>query len=104
MKWKISTFLFSGLWLLTLAVSSYSVIDQGVSYTYLEQSYSDLKYSNQFLGNVIVDAAKDYSQADILHLLRQSNPDAFIVEEGGKIILENTTFHFENDTLARVQY
>jgi hypothetical protein len=104
MRWKVLTVLFGSLWLITLAVFAYSLIDQGVSYTYLKQSYSDLKSSNEFLGKTIVESAKDYSQADILHLLRQSNRDSFIVEEEGKIILENTTFYFENGELTRVKY
>ena len=85
-KWKVSFFVA-----LVLLVGSnlfwlYSAIDAGVTYTYQQVSLDDLSDAHSFLGELVVKGSKEYSQKDILHLVRQSYPNAFIVEEGNKII------------------
>lgn len=55
------------------------------------------------LGNLIVNGSKDYSKKDIIHLLRQSNSEAFIVDEGDVVIYQNIGFTFKNDKLIQVK-
>lgn len=103
-KWKFLTLLFASLWLITGGYFVYSGIDQGYRYAYLNQSFSELSDSNAFLGSLVVNGAKEHSKKDVLHLLRQNSPEAFIVEDESSITLRNTTFHFKNDKLVRVMY
>lgn len=101
-NWKVSFFVT-----LTLLVGSnlfwlYSAIDAGIKYKYQQVSLDDLSDAHSFLGDLVVKGGKEYSQKDILHLVRQSYPNAFIVEDGNKIIVNNVTFTFEGGKLSKV--
>ena len=55
------------------------------------------------LGKLIVSASSEYSKKDIIHLLRQANKEAFIVEEGDLVIYENITFTFQDNKLVNIK-
>ncbi len=101
-KWKLS-FLVS----LALLISSnifwmYAVLDSGITQTYQQVSLDDLDDAHRFLGDLVVRRGSEYKQKDILHLVRQAYPDAFIVEEGNRIKVNKVTFTFENEKLIEV--
>ncbi|MFT2089958.1 Imm58 family immunity protein [Paraglaciecola sp. 2405UD69-4] len=102
-KWKLSFFVAVTLLILSNLFWFYAVVDQAVSYSYLSTSNDDANNSIKSLGELIVKGADKYTQKDILHLLRQVNPDEFIVEKGNVIITEHSKFTFENGKLARVE-
>jgi hypothetical protein len=99
-KWKTSFFIA----LFALVVSNvfwlYFVVDQAISYGYLSDEYQHKTASVKGLGELIVKGSQDYEQKDILYLLRQANPDSFIVEEGSEIHTDFGTFVFENSKLV----
>lgn len=101
-KWKISFFITLTLLIFSNLFWLYSAIDAGVTYTYQQVSLDDLSDAHSFLGELVVKGGKEYSQKDILHLVRQSYPNAFIVEEGNEIIVNNVTFTFEGGKLSEV--
>ncbi|MDF3127211.1 hypothetical protein [Rheinheimera sp. 1928-s] len=101
-KWKVSFFVTSVLLVGSNLFWLYSAIDAGITYTYQQVSLDDLSDAHRFLGELVVKGGKEYSQKDILHLVRQSYPDAFIVEEGNKIMVNNVTFTFEGGKLSKV--
>lgn len=78
------------------------VVNAGVTQTYQQAGLDDLGEAHQFLGDLVVKAASEYSKADIVNLVRQSYPDAFIVEEEDKVMVNNVTFTFKNGTLNKV--
>ncbi|WP_286266995.1 Imm58 family immunity protein [Thalassotalea atypica] len=102
-KWRLSFFISLLLLITSNLFWFYAVIDQAVSYSYLSDSNDDANDSIKALGGLIVKGAQQYSQKDILHLLRQANPDDFIVVEGNKIIANSSTFTFKNDKLISVE-
>ena len=102
-KWKTSFFVAALLLIFSNCFWLYTAVDQAVSYSYLSDEYQHSEDSLKGLGELIVKGSKDYNQKDILHLLRQANPDSFIVEEGSKIHSEFATFTFENGKLTSVQ-
>jgi len=101
-KWKVSFFVC----LLTLVGSNlfwlYMAIDFGITYNYQQVSYDENHEAVEALGSLIVKGAKDYSQKDMLHLLRQAKPSAFIVEEQNSISFDGIHFIFENGKLVDV--
>lgn len=102
-KWKIAFLVCLTLLFSIIVFLGAMVINTGVSYTYQQESLDDQIRENEILGNLIVAGAKDYTKKELLHLLRQSNSRAFIVEEDNKIIMDNILFVFENDRLVNVQ-
>ena len=102
-KWKIAFFVCLPLTVLSLLFSFYVVIDNGVSYTYLEVSYNDQVRANEVLGDLIVRGGQQYSQKDFLHLLRQAYPEGFIVEEGAVIKMASNVFEFQDDKLIKAR-
>ncbi|NOU49050.1 hypothetical protein HG263_00605 [Pseudoalteromonas sp. JBTF-M23] len=102
-KWKISFFVSILLLISSNLYWLIALIDQGVTNTYLSYEYDDANKSIKSLGELIVKGAAEYNQKDILHLLRQANPDSFIVEEENVIITEFARFTFDNGKLVNVQ-
>ncbi|WP_144395630.1 Imm58 family immunity protein [Pleionea sediminis] len=101
-KWKMSFFVSILLLISSNLYWLIALIDQGVTNTYLSYEYDEANKSIKSLGELIVKGASEYNQKDILHLLRQANPDSFIVEEENVIITEFASFTFENGKLVNV--
>ena len=78
-------------------------IDYGLTINYQSMDLSAQEQTIKALGNLIVKGSKQYSKQDILHLLRQANKDAFIVEEDNNIIFENLVFEFKEGKLVNVK-
>ncbi|MCB0324990.1 MAG: immunity protein 58 [Bdellovibrionales bacterium] len=102
-RWKFAFFVCLFLLMGTNVWWFYVTLDQAVSYTYLGQSYDEKKQVIQELGRLLVNGSKGYSKKDIVHLLRQSRPDALIVEENGLVIYENIEFRFADDKLVAIE-
>ena len=102
-KWKLAFFIVVPILFVGNIIFAYAMFDTAVSLSYLSDSYNYQNKSKEQLSNLIVLGSKDYSQADILHLLRQSNPIAFIVEDGDKVSMGETVFIFENNRLTSVK-
>ena len=102
-KWKLAFFLSLPLLILSVLFSLYLLVDNGTAYTYLEVSYNDQVQANEVLGNLIIQGGQQYNQKDLLHLLRQQYPDAFIVEESSSIKMGSNIFEFENGKLSKVR-
>jgi len=101
--WRTSFLVAALLFIVSNGFWLYTVVNQAISYSYLTDEYQHSANSLKGLGELIVKGSKDYNQKDILHLLRQANPDSFIVEEGNTIHSEFATFTFENGKLTSVQ-
>ena len=102
-KWKVAFFICFGLLCSTLIGGAYILIDQAVSYSYLEVSYKDKDEANTVLGNLLVKTSKNYTQKDFLVVIRQSYPKEFIVQDAHKISMGFNVFEFENNQLVRAQ-
>ena len=102
-RWKIAFFAVLGVLVLSNAFWAYQFVDSAVSYTYLESSYDEQRRAAAELGQLIVKGAKNYTKADVRHLLRQAKPDAFIVDEADSLNFEAITFRFEADRLVEVR-
>ena len=102
-KWKIG---FLGALAVLIVINLFWVyvfIDQAVSYSYLQDSMAVKENSISVMGQLLVEAGKEYDQKDVLHLLRVKYPDAFIVEEEDQIIMDEVIFLFKNNKLVAVQ-
>ena len=101
-KWRVS-FIISFIMLIATNVFwLYTVIDAGVTYTYQQVTLDEKSQSVEMLGELIVRGSKKYTKKDILHILRQTNKDSFIVEEENLINVEGIKFIFENGVLRQV--
>ena len=101
-KWKISFFLCVAALIVTNLFWLYQIVDSGVTLTYQQVTIDEQAKIIESLGELVVKGAKDYSQKDILYLLRKSNPRAFIVEDQNKITFEGAQFIFDNGKLIKV--
>ena len=101
-KWKLSFFIVLLLLLTSNVFWLYTVVDGGVTYTYQQVSLDEKTKSLEMLGELMVKGSKEYTKKDILHLLRQTNKDSFIVEEKHSISIDGVKFIFKNGVLAKV--
>ncbi len=102
-KWKIAFFVCIPITILSLLFSIYVLVDNGVSYAYLEVSYNDQLRANEVLGNLVVRGGREYTQKYFLHLLRQAYPEELIVEDGAAIQMGSNVFDFHNNTLIKAR-
>jgi len=102
-SWKVSFFVTLVLLVASNVFWLYALLNSGISYTYQQVSLDEQLDVNKLLGELIVKGGQEYSQKDLLHLLRQSYPDAFIVEDGERIISNRVTFVFSDGKLSEVK-
>ena len=102
-RWKVAFFLSVTALVLSSGFWMYVLFDASVSYSYLHNSYDEQTRKVETLGNLIVAGSADYTKADIVHLLRQADPDGFIVEEEGRVIYAGLRFTFVEDRLTDVR-
>ena len=101
-RWKVAFFVCLGFAAISISTLLYGILDQAVTLTYQQDSCDSISRGSDILGNIIVKRGQRYSQADVLHLLRQEYPDAFIVESGDRISMRDVSFCFENGKLSEV--
>ena len=102
-KWKLSFFIALAALLVTNVSWLYTVVDSGVTYTYQQVSLDEKAKAIKILGGLIVKGGQKYTKKDILHILRQANKEAFIVEEENLIDAEGVKFIFKDGMLSEVK-
>ena len=102
-KWKVAFLITVPILLISNVFFINMVIDTGISYSYLQDSFKHHSQSESALEKLIVEGSKNYSQKDIPRLLRQAEPEEFIEEEGNQIFHSGNTYIFEGDRLVKIQ-
>jgi hypothetical protein len=102
-KWKVSFFVALGLLVATNIWWLYSAMDAGVTYTYQQVTLDEKSKAVEMLGTLVVKGGQQYTKKDVLHILRQMNKDAFIVEDESQIDVEGIKFIFKNGKLSEVK-
>ncbi|OYY94575.1 MAG: hypothetical protein B7Y41_07045 [Hydrogenophilales bacterium 28-61-23] len=102
-KWKVSFFVILALFTATNIFWAYNTIDAGITYTYQQVTLDEKSRAVQMLGALVVKGGQQYSKKDILHILRQLNKNAFIVEEENLVDAEGVKFIFVNGKLSEVK-
>ena len=102
MSYKKAFFIALALLLISNVYWVYVFIDSAISYSYLKDSYNWESRTNSILGEIITNEGSEYSQQDVLHLLRQAYPEGFIVEEGNTIYMDGVKFEFSDNRLSNV--
>ncbi|MEJ2621630.1 MAG: hypothetical protein P8163_15625 [Candidatus Thiodiazotropha sp.] len=98
-RWKLSFWVCFALLILSNVTFIYTIFDQAVTISYMKQGYKDQTKAKQLLSNLVVKGGRAYSQKGFLHLLSQTYPEAFIVEEGNVITIGQNLFRFSNGIL-----
>jgi hypothetical protein len=80
----------------------YVVVDHGVTDMYA-QAVSQETAADLALMKRLVPRAAPLTRAEVLTLLRQTNPDAFIVDHGTQVTIGGLRFRFEQERLVRVE-
>ncbi|MEC9261306.1 MAG: hypothetical protein VYD53_08215 [Pseudomonadota bacterium] len=78
------------------------VIDQAATNKYSAMELHSQKQAINELGNLIVTGIESTSKKDVVFLLRQANPDAFIVDDKEQVVYQNISFYFKNDRLVSI--
>lgn len=102
-KWKVSFFTSATLLVVTNAFWLLVTIDAGVTDSYQQASLEDQQRSIELLGDLVERSGSQYSRKDVLHILRQTRKNAFIVEGPNVIDIDGVRFHFVDDRLSEVR-
>lgn len=102
-KWKISFLAALVLLIATNCLWAYSALDAGITHTYQQVSLDEKSKAVEMLGLLVVKGGQHYTKKDVLHVLRQLNKSAFIVEEENQIDVEGVKFFFLNGKLSEVK-
>jgi|SRR3989344_4619629 len=102
-KWKVSFFVALALLVATNIWWLYSALDAGVTYTYQQVTLDEKSKAVEMLGALVAKGGQQYTKKDVLHIFRQMNKDAFIVEDENQIDVEGVKFIFVNGKLSEVK-
>lgn len=89
--WKVSFLIVVPILTGCLFYTAFSVIDSGVTLTYLEVSHEDTVQAYKALAEVF---PKNYTKKDLIFLLRKSNPNMLIAEEKMSVRSDAGIFYF----------
>lgn len=92
MTWKRAFFGLLALFFGVTGFLLYAAIDQGISYSYLKTSFDDSNRSLKLLAALY--PLERYNKADVVHLIRQREPDALIVERACFVGVDGLRFDF----------
>jgi len=100
-KWKIAFWVCLLLLIITGATGLYSIIDQGVTITYMRDGYSDTEAD---LGTIIqIIGHTDQTKEGIEKVLKDHRLHEYMDFKTDTIGLERVLLIFENDTLKSVE-
>lgn len=101
-KWKIAFILSVTVLILSNTYWLYQILDAEVTNTYNGATIESQKEIIEVLGELLIEEGKEYSQKDVLFLLRTKYPDEFIVEDRNRIVIKEIEFKFANDSLVSI--
>lgn len=91
-RWKFAFWIVVPLLTLCLVFAAYTIIDNGITNTYMKVGFEDTVKAYSALARVF---PKNYSKKDIVFLLRKSQPDMLISEEKTKVRCDAGIFYFD---------
>ena len=78
------------------------VLDHTLANKYTEMELHSQKQAVSEWGKLIVTGIESTSKKDVVFLLRQDNPGAFIMDDEEQVIYQNISFYFKNDRLVSI--
>lgn len=100
-NWKIAFWICLLLLITTGILGLYSIIDQGVTITYMKEGYSDTEADLESLIEIINQT--DQTKDEIEIVLKKHRFREFMNFNIDTIGLERVTLIFENDSLKKVE-
>lgn len=99
-KWKIAFWICLTLLVLVTAFSFYSILDQGVTITYMKDGYVNTENDLKTLSKIINET--DLSKTQIKRFLEHSSE--FNEYSQDTVSLERVGLVFKNDTLKKITF
>ena len=99
-KWKIAFWFCLLLFIITGVIGLYSIIDQGVTITYMRDGYSDTEADLETLIEIIEKT--DQTKNGIKNILKKHRLYEFMDFDNDTISLERVNLIFENDSLKKI--
>jgi hypothetical protein len=96
-NWRTAFFLLLAVFVLTIGVLIYKIIDQAVTITYMQEGYHDTEKDLLTLSRLTPALRQGMTKKDILFLLRQQNSNEIITEEGQLLNIGQLQFIFDRD-------
>lgn len=100
-KWRLAFWICLIILLLISGFSIYSIIDQGVTITYMRDGYENTE--NDLNSLILITNAKDFKKASIRENLKSHRFYDMMDFTKDSIGLERVILIFENDTLKRIE-
>jgi hypothetical protein len=79
-----------------VALLVYTIVDQAVSLTYMNEGYRNTEAALSNLATIAPLLSESSTQADVVYLLRRSWPDSFIVEKEDTVSGAGLRFRFSD--------
>jgi len=99
-KWKSAFWICLTLLAVVTGISVYSIIDQGVTITYMREGYTDVENDLDNLSKIINKT--DFSKTQIKKTLRQHHLFEYMDFNKDTISLDKVALIFKNDKLFKV--
>jgi hypothetical protein len=100
-RWKPAFLVSFAILLFSNAFWVYGYVDRSVTISYMREGMRSAEEDLISLKNLLPTVMQSQSKADILALLRRTNPKAFIVDTDSTISIGQLVFHFDRNSALR---
>jgi hypothetical protein len=99
-KWKIAFWICLTVLLLVTAFSTYSLIDQGVTFTHMKEGYTDTENDLDYISKIINET--DFSKNQIKTALKRHHLFEYMEFDKDTVSLDRVELIFKDEKLIKV--
>jgi len=93
-RWRIAFFVLLAIWITSVGVFGYEIVDQAVTISYGQDSYDAAEHALTILKRLTPAIQGRSQRLAFLELRREQNPKAFIVARDSTVELDGLVFMF----------
>ena len=103
-RWRSAFVVLLAIWVITVGVLGYEIVDQAVTITYGRVSYDEMEHSIAVMKRLTPAIQGRNQRLAFLELLRDQNPKGFIVTTDSTVEMDGLVFEFAgNGQLTKVK-
>ena len=93
-RWRIAFFVLLAIWVTSVGILGYEIVDQAVTISYGQDSYDEAQRALTILKRLTPAVQGRNQRLAFLGLLREQNPKGFIVATDSTVEMDGLVFTF----------
>ena len=96
-RWRIAFAVLLAVWVVSIGLLGYQIVDQGITSTYTRVSYEETERALAVMKRLAPAIQGRTQRLALLELLREQNPMGFIVATDSTVEMDGLVFKFGPD-------